>query len=283
MAEAAGLVIGAVSLTGLFTTCVDCFEYVQLGRRFGKDYQRSILKLDIVKLRLSRWADSINASGSETRLPTVSGTEVRKVEEILGEIVALFADAEKISARYRTERTESGLDVHGPASELEPSLQAMHNKMRELALKRQRRSTVAQKAIWAIYEEKHFRRLIEDVTGLVDSLLELFPAAQGEQRQRCVEDATEMETEANLPMLEQAAEGVDELFRGTVQSVIESQGSHTFTKNTATDDARVRYGDEHEAGETAPGTGHKYDENAASGKSRVHYGNKYGGKSVFDD
>jgi hypothetical protein len=137
--------------------------------------------------------------------------------------------------------------------------------------------------MWAIYEEKHFRGLIEDVTDLVDSLVELFPGAQVEQRQRCVEEVMEMGPEADLPVLEQAAEGVDELFRGTVQSVIESQGSHTFTENTATGEARVSYGDERETGETTTGPGHRYDGNEASGKSRMHYGNKQGGKGVLDD
>ena len=52
MAETAGLVIGAVSLATTLTTCVDCFEYVQLGRNLDKHYQRSLLKLDIAKLKL---------------------------------------------------------------------------------------------------------------------------------------------------------------------------------------------------------------------------------------
>src|SRR3954452_10528420 len=64
MAEAAGLVVGAVSVAGLFTNCVDCFEYVQMGRNFGKNYQRSLLRVDVVKLRLSRWAEVVNNSSN---------------------------------------------------------------------------------------------------------------------------------------------------------------------------------------------------------------------------
>ncbi len=41
--ELAGVIDGGVTLASLFTSCVGCFEYVQLGRNFGKDYQQSLL------------------------------------------------------------------------------------------------------------------------------------------------------------------------------------------------------------------------------------------------
>ena len=36
--EPVGFAIGVAGLAGTFTACVDCFEYVQLGRKFGADY-----------------------------------------------------------------------------------------------------------------------------------------------------------------------------------------------------------------------------------------------------
>ena len=53
--EPVGLKIGIAGLAGAFTACVDCFEYIQLGRQFGQDYGNCLLKLDVAKLRLSRW------------------------------------------------------------------------------------------------------------------------------------------------------------------------------------------------------------------------------------
>lgn len=58
MAEAAGLTSGVVALAGLFDNTVECFEFVQLGRNFGKNFQTSQLKLDNARLRLSRWGKS---------------------------------------------------------------------------------------------------------------------------------------------------------------------------------------------------------------------------------
>jgi hypothetical protein len=54
MAETFGIFAGAAGLAGLFTPCVEYFEYVQFRRSFGQDYERSLVKLDVVRLRLSR-------------------------------------------------------------------------------------------------------------------------------------------------------------------------------------------------------------------------------------
>ncbi|KAL6247773.1 hypothetical protein RBB50_005121 [Rhinocladiella similis] len=283
MAEAAGLVIGAVSVAGLFTNCVDCFEYVQMGRNFGKSFQRSLLRLDVVKLRLSRWAEAVNDSSDSYQAAIDTMKRTQKARDILGEIIELFADAERVSEKYKTKVTGDELAVYNTDSELEPDILSIHKKMRDLALKRQKRSSFAQKAAWALYEEKNFDRLIEDVTALVDALVELFPASRDRQQQLSIQEAEELKEEQRLDALEEAAEGVDQLLQDSVQQAIDSQSGHTFSDNMAVENARVRYGDEHAVGATSTGAGHRYDRNTAKGSSRVHYGNQFGGKSVLDD
>lgn len=284
MAETAGLVIGAVSLAGLFTNCVDCFEYVQIGRHFGKDYQRCLLKLDVVELRLSRWAEAVNSSSTHDGMTVgASANEAQKVGEILEEIITLFNDAERISAKFKAKKTSDELAVYHHDSDLDPDIRSIHIRMRQLALRRQKRSSFAQKAAWALYEGKHFNRLIEDVAALVDALLEIFPASQGRQQLLGAQEAEEMKDEPRLDAVEEAADGVDTLFQSSVQRVIAGQKGHSFTNNVIMDDARVRYGDEFSGIFVASGVGHSYDGNKISGMSRVHYGNLYGGKSVLDD
>lgn len=39
MAEPLGLAIGDLGLAALFTTCVECMDYISLGRDYGADYQ----------------------------------------------------------------------------------------------------------------------------------------------------------------------------------------------------------------------------------------------------
>ena len=60
MAEPFGIVAGAVGIAAAFTACVDCFEYIQLGRHFGRDYQTDLLSLNCARLRLTRWGQAVN-------------------------------------------------------------------------------------------------------------------------------------------------------------------------------------------------------------------------------
>lgn len=45
MDEPIGIAAGAVGIAAAFTACVDCFEYVQFGRHFGRDYCWLVLYL----------------------------------------------------------------------------------------------------------------------------------------------------------------------------------------------------------------------------------------------
>lgn len=79
MAEAAGLVVGVVALAGLFNNTIECFEFIQLGRTFGKDFQKSQLKLDTARLRLSRWGKSLHLDENirnTTSLQEYFGSEI---------------------------------------------------------------------------------------------------------------------------------------------------------------------------------------------------------------
>jgi len=40
MAEAAGLVLGAVGVVGLFTTCIECFDIVIKGKNFSEEFEQ---------------------------------------------------------------------------------------------------------------------------------------------------------------------------------------------------------------------------------------------------
>jgi hypothetical protein len=73
MGELFGIVAGAVGIAAAFTACVDCFNYVQLGRRFGQDYQTDILSLSCARLRLTRWGQAVDIYG-DTKLGRADAT-----------------------------------------------------------------------------------------------------------------------------------------------------------------------------------------------------------------
>lgn len=113
---------------------MDCFEYVQIGRSLGQRHQTGLLKLDGIRLRLSRWGQSVGLSGElkDTQsLPQVLGSaqDVDKAEQILGQILELFANAEGISAKFKTRggRSEQELLLHDTRMDLEPTALSLYN------------------------------------------------------------------------------------------------------------------------------------------------------------
>ncbi|KAG9200845.1 hypothetical protein G6514_006553 [Epicoccum nigrum] len=220
MAETAGLVVGVVALAGLFNTTVECFEFVQLGRNFGKDFQTSQLKLDSARLRLSRWGKCLSLSDDVRDEASLQGrfgseTNVRHAEALLGQIVELFAESEGVSNKYKS-RADDSLAVYNPQTDLEPAMAKLHDQMRQLAIERQVRSGVRQKAKWALYQEKSFRRLIEDINELVDDLVGLFPAVQQNQRELCDTEVSAIGGGEGLLILKGIAAAQDRLLEQAI-------------------------------------------------------------------
>lgn len=277
--EVAGLVIGGVSVAGLFTVCVECFEYVQVGRELGKNYQTALLKLDLLKLRLCRWFTAIRDSAVTAQ----SEEEIKKAHDVLGQIIYLFEETEKRSKRFSKPPRGPGEGSSRQPPDVDADLEAIHHKMRSLALKRQKQSTFTQKAKWALYEEKQFKRLIEDIDPLVKDLVELFPVTKAQERQLSLEDAQELQAgpARGIDMLQEANEGEDELLQESITKVMAGQSKHQYLGNSVKDEAHARYGDEFEGESVSSGVGSLYKDNKAEGKVKVHYGDHHGQGSIF--
>jgi hypothetical protein len=244
MAEAAGLAVGIIALAGLFNSTVECFEYVQLGRNFGKNFQTSQLKLDNARLRLSRWGYSLGLGSNLQDVQSLeqrfgSNQNINHADSLLGQILDLFAEAEGVSQKYktRTKADDSSLTTYNPQTDLDPAHAELHRKMRQLSIERQNRTGLRQKAKWALYEEKRFTRLLEDVIELVNDLVELFPASQELQQQLCETEVSEIGTNEGISALQEIAAEQDKALekaltkvannaRGS-QSVVFSGGNNT--------------------------------------------------------
>ena len=231
MAEPAGLTIGVVALASLFNNAVECFEFVQLGRKFGKNFQTSQLKLDNARLRLSRWGKSLGLDDNIEHTVSLeerfgSDPTVKQAEALLGQILELFAEAEGVSNKYKSRTTaeDSSLVTCNPQTDLDPAMAELHHKMRQLAIERQNRSSVRQKAKWALYEEKQFRRLIEDITELVNSLVELFPTSQQSQRSLCEIEVSTINGNEGTPVLREIAAVQDKYLADAFTKAMDNTG-----------------------------------------------------------
>ena len=217
MAEAAGLTIGVVALASLFNNAIQCFEFVQLGRNFGKNFQTSQLKLDNARLRLSRWGSSLglsdNLHDAQSLEERFSPQTIAQAKALLSQILELFGEAESVSDKYksRAKASDGRLMTYNPQTDLDSATTDLHNKMRQLSVERQNRTSLRQKTKWALYEEKSFRRLIEDVTELTHSLVELFPAIQEVQQTLCDHEVSTIGANEAIPALKEIAAEQDKL------------------------------------------------------------------------
>ena len=288
MAEAFGIFAGAAGLAGLFTPCVECFEYVQFARKFGKDYETCLVKLDVVRLRLSRWGVSVGlvADPSEPRPSTlgsqarVSDAELELVKSILGQIVDAFDEVRAMSTMFQAKVNASGsseLVLYDSNTDLEPKFRSLHLKTRNAAVRRQKGTNFLQKAAWALYEKKKFDRLIEDVTGFVGTLEQEFPGARERQEALCVQEVSEIGDTDGLKLLGDITGKDDTLLTEAVTKVLAARGtSYRNFEISGDETARTHVGKRYASVESYSEQGDVFDGFKISGRGSTHVGDHYG-------
>ncbi|KAM0425291.1 hypothetical protein ACHAPT_009347 [Fusarium lateritium] len=285
MAETFGAVAGALSVAALFNNCVDCFGYIQLGRRFGRDFERYQLKLDITRCRISRWGEAI-AINTNPHFATDTPHDITSQQawRILDQIRLLFEEAQRSSSRYDP---PAGSRALAP-SELTLVARNLHGRMEDIAHRRQRRTGLWKKVAWALYDSKHLEKLVGDITGLVGDLEHLYPMEM--QRRNLIGPEIEgVEDELSFLALEDAASGTDDLLAKAVADKMEAIATRNHSKDIQTEEsARVRVGNEWSEGVLSRGvpamdkTENSAGAITARGASAVHIGTKYGGRGIFD-
>lgn len=276
MAEAFGIAAGAVGIAAAFTACVDCFEYVQFGRHFGRDYQTDLLALNCSRIHLIRWGQAVDIlNDPKLGRPDATVPEIRTVKDTLCQILVLFADSAKILQQYTTGEDLSVLS----SDSMDSTFVALNNKMRELAIKRQKSSSILRITQWALYRRSEFKSLIEGISSLIDSIEKIFPAPQA-QLALVRQEAAQLHDRRALELVETAAEGVDGLLQNAAREVLnDHRYLNVSTKGKAqTGDAFSSdwYG-------KAVGASHTYDGVVVDKDGKALIGNKYGGKDFWDD
>ncbi|EWG54255.1 hypothetical protein FVEG_12515 [Fusarium verticillioides 7600] len=128
MAEIFGVVSGAIGVTAIFKQCVECFEYIQLGRHFSRDFGRYRLKLKIVKRWLDRWGEGVSIDKNpRLNAPELDDTLAREIKAILEEIVLPFQTINKSSKRYEITASKEDLECLGNEN-LEPVFQRRNTR-----------------------------------------------------------------------------------------------------------------------------------------------------------
>jgi hypothetical protein len=152
---------------------------VQLRRHFGRDFQTYVLTLNCARLRLTRWGQAVNIyDDPKLGRPDATPAEIQAAKDTLHHILQLFADTEKISKKYKL-NANAGDDLSTLSTD-DPAVMALSSKMKELATRRQKGSSVLKTASWALYHRSELKELIENITSLIDNIEDLFPAPQSQ-------------------------------------------------------------------------------------------------------
>ncbi|KAH8901753.1 hypothetical protein GQ53DRAFT_851868 [Thozetella sp. PMI_491] len=289
MAEVFGVISGAVSTAAIFTTCIDCFTYIQLGRQFGRDFQTYIVRISCARLRLARWGRAINIE-HDPRFAQQNGDspDVADLKEILLQILFLFEQSAEASTKYvsptaaRAFRTQDSAiykiaDMDGPQ-------RLVQNKIAQLVKERHRGTGLLRKMTWALRDSVQLGKLLDDITSLVESLEKIAtPSLRPWQLQLARNETTCFADIESLAVLEEAAERVDPLLQSCVRLALGR--SHRYVNVVARNGAKAMMGDYYsqEWNHGPVGFCHVYHGIQVDDEARTHLGNIYGGKGVWDD
>jgi Prion-inhibition and propagation len=171
--DVSGFVFSALTVASLFKTCIELFDYFELGKNHVYDHQLAGTKICLLKARLSAWGVSVNLGDPD---PAPSGghhtsyqhwTEEQDViMRGLSSIKDLFEDAAVLSEKYRLvpQRTRRVKAILFSAYRSEDSL-PHHSKTSSTAWAFLRKRTV-----WAIHDKQKFDAFIADLSFLIDNL-----------------------------------------------------------------------------------------------------------------
>ncbi|KAH7230824.1 prion-inhibition and propagation-domain-containing protein [Fusarium solani] len=282
MAEVFGIVTGAIGLAGLFQQCIECFEYVQLGRHFAQDFGRHQLKLDIAERRLHRWGEAVNINENPRfNAPDEDDTLVQEVQAILEEIALLFQTIQKSSKRYTIKAPKEDLKCL-TEEDLQPEFRRLRARWTNVARRpSQKKVNFAKKASWALYDAKNFEKLIEQISGFLDDLESLFPAEELNRRRLVKLEIEDIADEESLTVLHQTAVETDSLLADVVKEKAKVTNARNSVKVISSGEgAKVRLGNDWSTAALSAAiedrTHNEADSVFAKGSSTVHVGNRYG-------
>ncbi|KAJ4201636.1 hypothetical protein NW767_006723 [Fusarium falciforme] len=244
MAEVFGIVTGAIGLAGLFQECIECFEYVQLGRNFAHDFGRYHLKLEIAERRFHRWVKAVNINENPRfNAPDEDDTLVQEVQAILEEIALLFQTIQKSSKRYTIKASKEDLECLTEEN-LQPVFRRLRAGWTNVARRpSQKRVNLAKKVSWALYDVKNFEKLIDQISRFLNDLESLFPAEELNRRRLVNPEIKDIADEESLIVLHQTAVETDPLLADVVKEKVRVIAVRNSVKIiSSSEDAKVRLG-----------------------------------------
>jgi Prion-inhibition and propagation len=279
MAEAFGIVAGSIGIATAFNSCLDCFRYIKLGRRLGRDLQTDLLVLNGVWLRLSRWGQAVNINQDPNLgRPDAKAEEIQEAYDSVFQILVLFSESARISKSYIESKPNDDLTLI-TTSNMDSQTSSLANWIRTCVSKRQSSRGFLKASSWALYHRTALRELLADINRLIDVVEKLFPAPEA-RLNLARQEISEIPNQQSVGLLLSAMQDSDPAL---LQAAKDPSPGHSYWNITTEGEGMSLAGDEFADGWTqgAIGKDHTFNGITTRGKGISLLGNRYGGESVF--
>ena len=163
----AGLAIGAIGLTALFTTCIDAFHIVLTAHEFGEDYEVLCADLAIQRLRFCLWGETVGLVSRESSTPPKALPALGDpgIEPTVVQTLQAIQYLLKEATRVRDEFSSTPRSSHQL-----PLFRDTFNQFSLRAKLSRKQASVASVTKWAVYAREKFQERIERLKSLIDGL-----------------------------------------------------------------------------------------------------------------
>ncbi|KAJ5901737.1 hypothetical protein N7495_002265 [Penicillium taxi] len=278
MADPFGAAAGAVGIAAALASCLQCFEYVQFGRHYGRDLRTDSLRLDYAKIRLTRWGDAVNIS-DDAILAKFNEDSKQLVKNTLDQIQVLFTDTQKISKQNGDRNTERGIINSVDAG----SSAIIVEKNGTRTLEHQKKANIWRKTSWALYRRQELNDLIEGIDSLIENLEALVSPSQ--LKRMVKEELAQVRDEQEFLLIQNVSRDVDPLLHAVATEKLQSLQGHQYGNIKIGDKSKVENGNYVGSdwnGDLLRGASHRYDGIVIGRESKVRNGDRFG-KDFMDD
>lgn len=290
--EAAGLVIGVVTLASVFESVISGLDRLQTGRDVDNSLERYLLQLEVLKLRLHRWHDAVGRlkERGDQGSASVKEADGQLAETHLKVIDQLLQKESKLSMKYGKQELpgqEEEEEISPGEEQVSPRKSWMIKSLRRVSQRHTRTintpppSSLRRQISWAFRGEQNFKDLVTNISTHIDNLEHIIPTddMRKELTQMRLEDVNELATqpEANHQDADRLTEVVLVLDPPFAE-LMNARPVNEWVGNVAEDNARVVQGDLVASGYKGEevATACSWRGNVARGNSRVIMGSVYG-------
>ncbi|MCJ1242180.1 hypothetical protein MMC14_010187 [Varicellaria rhodocarpa] len=178
---------GIVSLAGLFSVCVQCFDMVQLGRARNRDFEILHTKLDNQKVRFMIWGQALGLDDSSRTLTILDRPQIRSsIARTIHCIIGMFEESREIANKYGLRQDSGGQPMAALTGNNASALKVTFRRFQARTGLSKSPPNSGSTVRWVIIDRERFLALVQDLRELIDDLESITRSSEVLARQRVI-------------------------------------------------------------------------------------------------